>query len=1236
MEKIYTPYPARNGLGTFEWMVNFRWVVVFLTLSMSTIFGQVSAQEKRISLKVEHKTLIEVMDLLKAKTGCSFVFSAGDVEGVSGISLDVKDKTLTEILSMALKGSGLVYTVEGNLIILKRQARQVQRQAREARVLTGVVTGTGKRDTLPGVTVIIKGTSVGVVTDVHGRYKISLPEGEDISLIFTFIGKRSKTIAYTGQKELNVVLEDDVHEVEEVIVTGYQNLDKRKATTSITQLKAEDIMVAGMSSIDQMLESHVPGMIFMQNSGQVGAAPRLRVRGTSTILGSQEPLWVVDGVVVTDPVNVDPDRINDLDFVNLLGNAISGLNPYDIEDINVLKDASATALYGTQAANGVIVVTTKKGKRGPLSVRYHVDGTFSPRPRYTDRSIYLMNSLERVAYSREAIEKGLEYASSVDGWGGYEALVQSYNKNEISRDEFQNKVSELETMNTDWLGTILRDAFSHKHTLSLSGGADKMNYYASVGYNRSTGVLKKEYGDNYTSIVKVSFQEKNFNAEFKLSGNIKEQHHTPEDVKLLDNAYSTSRAFPLHDENGDLYYYKTSKNNYPVYFNVLNERDHSSRDIEGSTVSFMTNLQYKFLENLKAQVTFSYNLSNTEENVYHGPETAYAAGYAQWQGDPRYDEFSPKQGRNEVTWPMGGELIRDYTKNRSYTLRGQVGYHHYLDRDKDHMMSYDAGLELSSTRYTGSKKAFRNYFPDRGLIVNQVDYKLWPGYANWLATDVNARGVLKDRLTNKMGAYATATYSFRNTYILNANMRVDFSNEFGNMTNDKFLPVWSFSGRWNMKENILANVNFVNDLSLRASFGYQGNISSEASPELLLVRGEMNPIFNEPSSTIKQFPNPDLGWEKTASFNSQIDFALFNNVLKGTVSYFYKKTTNAYLGKKVARVNGVSSYTVNEGTVENQGLELSLKLVPFDRMVQKVSDATSASGERKGFRWSIDPQLGQIVNKLLDKVTSGSKFNTVHDEFAYTDYLNGTAYVTGRPLNSFFSYEFTGLDPVDGRPTFARTGEEMFDQYIDMTKAGVYTTVMKYSGSRVPYLQGGLTSTLEYGNLILSFNFAYSIGSKIRLLKLYDEISTTSAVPSPVKNMRKEFVDRWQRPGDEKYTNIPGLLEAQDYKGSFNPWWSQEPYKFAEHIWQMYDNSNVRVVNGDYLKLQSLSLRYVFPKRLCHKMGVKNMYMSLSGSNLFTLCSKDLKGQEPTQSGSANQINLGVRPTYSVSIDVTF
>ena len=288
---------------------------------------------------------------------------------------------------------------------------------------------------LPGVTVKMKGTTIGTASDMHGKFELVIPEAQKVVLVFTFIGMKQIEREVKVGLPINVVMEEDVATLDEVVSYGYYNVDKRHMTSSVTSLKMDDIMMPGVSSVDQMLEGRVPGMIFMQNSGQVGAAPKIKIRGTTTVLGSQAPLWVLDGVILSDPVNIDPTSINDLDFVNLLGNAISGINPDDIDKIDVLKDASATAIYGPRASNGVIVITTKKGKVGAPSVSYSLTGTFRQRPRYTDRAVNVMNSQERIDYSRDIVENKLEIPD-LESWVGYESAYYDYQSGKINHAEF--------------------------------------------------------------------------------------------------------------------------------------------------------------------------------------------------------------------------------------------------------------------------------------------------------------------------------------------------------------------------------------------------------------------------------------------------------------------------------------------------------------------------------------------------------------------------------------------------------------------------------------------------------------------------------------------------------------------------------------------------------------------------------------------------------------------------------
>ena len=1095
---------------------------------------------------------------------------------------------------------------------------------------------------LPGVTVKVAGTSIGTSTNVKGWFRITLPMQRG-TLEFSFIGFKKQLVNFTDKTDtLRIVLEEDLMELDEVTVsTGYYKVDKRHLTSSVTTLKMDDIMQPGVGTLDQMLEGRIPGMIFMQNSGQVGAVPKMKIRGTTTLLGSTAPLWVLDGVILTDPVNVDPASINDLDFVNLLGNAISGLNPEDIEKLDVLKDASATAIYGPKASNGVIVITTKKGKVGAPSVSYSLSGTFRQRPRYTDRSVDVMNSQERIDFSKEVVRKK-QVIPDLSSYVGYEAAYNDYVNGVMSSDEFIRKVKFMETVNTDWLGLLMQDTYSHAHTLSVSGGSENVRYYTSLGYSNENGNLKGEENSRYSAMAKVDINYEKFVMSFNLNGNVQKKEYTPQEVGLMTYALNTARSVGAYNEDGSLMFYQRDndlRHTYLKPFSIINERKNTSDDIQSNAIGMSANIEYRVIPCLKAGVQFSYGISNFEERVYFGVKSWYAANLRK-----EYFPGSDNEGvASNSEMPIGGELRLNNTKNENYSVRVNLAFNKFLDKENAHQFQASVIGELSSTLYTGFAITKRGYIPERGMLFDDVNlsdswgYLEFPNYDGWLKSDASAKGILTHNLTRQVGLVGTLFYGYKDAYIFNANMRIDGSNKFGDTSNEKLNPIWSVSGRWNIHENLLSNKWWINTLALKASFGYQGNMSAQDSPNLIIQRKGTHWAFDELYSSIKYYPNPHLKWERTSTYNIELEYSLFNNKLVGNFSYYYRHTTDAFMSKTVSRINGVSSYTVNRGTLNNQGFEFDINFTPIENL--------GAGGEKRGFVWRINPNFGSVFNQLVDKIKSKDK--VLQDEIRYGDYLDGRVQVAGRPVNTFYSYKFKVLDPKDGRPTFYGTdaneivgtdknGNEITRQksYELMTLGDVCMEVMEHSGCREPFLQGSISNYLGWRNWGLSFNLAYSVGAKIRLLQMYG--SNNSAVPAPVMNMRGEFVHRWRRPGDEEFTNVPGLLDAKSYEKTRTPWWNDKPYEFAGTIWNMYDNSNVRVVSGDYLKLTSLSLRYIVPERICHKMYMKSAYLNVSGTNLFTLCSKKLKGQDPSQSGSSELINISVRPTYSLSLNVTF
>jgi TonB-linked SusC/RagA family outer membrane protein len=1180
-------------------------------------------------------SLEKIFPVIEAQSGYVVFFNYNTLKDARPVSVAATRQPLQQFLKEILSGQSLVYEIKEKTIVISRvPAAILEAHAPPVEiVVNGRVTDSLTGLPLAGANVDVLGRGGRhTVTDHDGRFTVTASTGE--RLYITYIGHTGYEYVVTAAStKAYISLKPTETELAEVMITnGYQNIDRRKLTSAITSVKAKDILVPGIFSIDQALEGRVPGLFILNNSGEVGAAPKVRIRGTSTILGSREPVWVVDGVVVNNPTGIDPQTINDLDFVNRLGNAISGLKPFDIEQIDVLKDASATALYGVRAANGVIVITTKKGHAGPPQISFSTSGTYTRRPRYSDNNINVMNSRERIDYSRDMISMGLDYPANIN-WVGYEGALRDLYTGKYTYDQFQQQVHQLETMNTDWFKLITRDALSTQNNLSISGGNEKSSYFASLGAATQQGTVKNDGVRQYTAFVKLNSNlTPKLNWEMNLRGNVEKREYVANSVNALSYGYNTSRALPAYNSKGGLnYYQRFSGINFSYFdFNILNEMDHS-RDISNTGgINLNTNLAYRISRSLKATVLFSYANSNVDQQITYDENTFYAA-------ELRKSAYGVTPPAATTELPYGGELQSNGVRNTSYLARAQVSYNASLDQNQKHRLDVILGSELSSNQYKGLSTVRRGYLFDRGQLFAPVDPLKYPKYASW-ATLTNV-DKLKDELTNLVSAYFSASYTYNNRYIVNFNTRTDYSNKFGSRSREKFLPTWSVSGRWDIAEDFFQHSNAINTLALRASYGYQGNMLENQTPELIIKQGSIDPVTNAYYSNIAFYPNPNLKWEKTGQVNLALDFALLKNKITGSVTYFNKKTTDAFLDKQVSDINGRVTYIVNAGTVENKGIEVAFSFTP-------VSQA-AVGGRRKAFVWRIDPQLGQVFNRLLAKAINNNGQNQsvgVSNMNSYNNYLNGSQIINGKAVNTFYSYQFNGLDHTKGIPVFKNDNAANSTRFKSMSLDQIYQEVMQPTGNRIPTIQGGISNYFSYGNLSLSFNMTYSLGAKVRLTKLYTGSTGSmklyrTAAPMPEESVSSLLVNRWRKPGDEAFTNIPALLSSWDYKNTLTHWSTSQQlnsFQYADNIWQMYDNSDLRTASGNFLKLKTLNLRYQLPAKALGRTGIKNAALSLSGTNLYTLASKKLQGQDPEQTGFNDNIQLSARPSFSFGVDLSF
>lgn len=1187
--------------------------LLFASILLSGSSMVMAQTDKPVTVQLKQASIRELFVEIKKQMLVNFMYSNSAVEGLKKKDYDFTNASLEKILTHCLAGSGLTFEIaaDNRTVVIKRKPKNKNRA-------TGKVIDS-QGEPLMGVSIKQDGVMQAAVTGMDGSFELPLEptkDGKDPKLIVSFIGMKTQHLTWKGHP-LNIYMEDDAQNLDEVVVTGYQVINKRALTSAVTTVKAEDIIRPDYASIDQMLEGQIPDLMFMSNSGEAGAVPKIRIRGTSSIIGNREPLWVVDGIVVNDPVQISPEELNDPDFVNRIGNAIAGLNPQDIERLDVLKDASATALYGSKAANGVIVITTKRGRVGKPQIRYTNSFNYKLRPRYTDHSVDVMNSKERIQFSRELYNSGYIYESNISPVG-YEGAIQRLYNNEINYAQFAEEVARMETQNTDWFDLLTHDSFSQQHTMSVSGGSDAGRYYASIGYTDTDDVVKNTMNKRYTAALNLDANLTSWlDASFNMKGNITKRNYPQGSLSPVQYAYTASRVIPAYDDEGDYYYYKkmeTSREGYD--YNIMNELDHSGVTQEGSSLQLDANFRFKFNEWLSANAIASYSVQNTDIDSYWGEQTNHVA---QIRGS-EYGVEAP----SDSPFPQGGEFSTSNTRQKSWTVRLQLDWNKWFN-DETHNFNGAIGYEVSSTRYKDNSYTARGYYPDRGLsFVSGISMDDYPEYGTWLSSNVP---MITDNLTNILSAYASFTYSWKQMVYLNLNGRIDGSNQFGDQSNDKILPIWSVSASFNFSElDFMKKQEWIDYLTVKASYGFQGNMLSSESPVLTITKNPLHPYYNEFTASANGNPNPNLRWEKTASYNIGLEASFFNKRLQMEASVYFKRTKDAFMSKSISTVNGYSSYVVNRGNISNDGYSVDITINPI---------------MTKDWHWSVSTSFSRTINEITTSPDGES--------YELDDFLNGDAVVKGHSIGTFYSYKFIGLSPVDGGPMFDDY-EDHWEDLLGLSKYDTYTRVLEASGSREPVMSGGLNTTLRYKSFRLSASFAYSLGAKTRLFGMYSSgakngtqtIYDAGAI-RPENNMSRDYLQRWQNPGDEQYTNIPAIIgKSASAFFKYSSHWSgsveyggQSVQTIASSAWDMYDYSNIRVVSASYLKCNNISLTYEFPDEWLKPYLIKRLELTASGSNLFTVSDRRLKGQTPTQGGFTT-IELSDRPSFSLGLSITF
>lgn len=998
----------------------------------------------------------------------------------------------------------------------------------------------------------------GTVTDYDGHFTLKV-SADITALTVSYMGYESKVVNLkAGTNNYTVTLMPDSKSMNEVVVTGYQNIDRRKLTAAVSKLDISDEAVGAVKNIDQALSGQIAGLSTVTASGAPGAPVKIRIRGTASINGVQEPLWVLDGIPMEGNEIPAVDNLNDID--DIYQTSIAGLSPSDIDNITVLKDAAATAIYGARAANGVIVITTKKGKEGRPVVNFSTKLTYNPKADIS--RLNLLNADEKVDLELDLLSSDYTYrqnkgdvaiilndlgetaAYKAGGWDALSATAQQ-------------RINHLRTINTDWNDILFRDVFNQEYNASVSGGSERAHYYASAGYYNEQGTVIGVENNRFNVTLKTDFQiNKMLKIGVSLFANQRKQSSYMTDTGGFTNPVFYSRRanpyFEPYDSEGAYNYDHNvqGRESEVPDFNIYEESLNTSKERTDRSVVAIFDAELKLHKYLKLTTQFGYQYDNYQASRYAG-QNSYAMRKAK-----EYATYTVN-GVKQTILPDGGMTKKSDSNANQWTWKAML---EWARRIQDiHDVEVMAGTEVRHTESEALTSTAYGY--DNHTLTTQP--VIFPSEDIARSYPLHEESHLENAFVSW---FATGSYTLLYRYTLGGSIRFDGSDVFGVAKQYRYLPLYSVSGLWRAKEEKwLRRVKWLDELSLRASYGIQGNIDKNTSPYLIgtFKRYSILPGYVETVIVTETAPNPDLRWEKTRNVNVGLNLAFLHNRIRLGVDYYYRKSTDLISSRKLPLETGFASTTVNWASMQNEGWEVALNTLNV-----KTTD----------FSWSTSVNLGFNTNKVLNE--------TVAENSTYPGR-------EGYPVGALFAYETAGVDG-EGYPLFrAKDGSvQTAAEFFQLNKFGASTLTAEeqrnlytYMGSEDPACSGGLINNFEYKNWQLGVNFIFNLGMKVRVQPSYSPTYYDRGL-----NTNHDILNRWTP--SNTATDQPALLVNSVARGS-------EYTHFSEY--NTYSMLDTWVKSCSYWRLQSVRLGYKLPKEWFQRLGVSSASVSLEGRNLLVL-----------------------------------
>lgn len=1048
--------------------------------------------------------------------------------------------------------------------------------------LTGMVTDTLNGAPLAGATIKLTNSGATTSTDLKGRFNLPAINFPD-TLVVTFTGFNTfhQVIYKQEKKDLFIALSVTTGQLKEVIVsTGYQTLPKERSTGSFEQINNTLFSREVGTNILSRLDGIASGILF-DKRGNSGTATSFSVRGLSTLTAS-----ISSPLIVLDNFPYDGD--------------LNNINPNDVENVTILKDAAAAAIWGTRAGNGVVVITTKKGKYNqPLQVSLNSNFTVShkPDPFYIPAiSSSDFINVEKYLFGQGFYNNIINNNTNRPVLSPVEEILVANQNGTISEAQANQQIDALRgnDVRNDFEKYVYRNAFNQQHSISLNGGSNNVNYLFNVGYDKN---LDNLVGNGYDRITVKSETEFRPLKNLRIQTGIQyTESLTTQDSQggygAIQPGGGRSGLYPyaqLADQNGNPLAipknYRKSFTDTAGHGNLLDwnyrplaETQLADNTIKLNDILLKARAQYHILPSLTADINYQYENQLTAGRDYYSPEAYYARSLI--------NQFTQISGATVTNIVPNGSIL-DQSQNRltSYDLRGQLNFNKSWKKNEVTLL---AGSEIRQSKiygYSGRDYGFNN---DNYTSIPVDMVNLYPVYDNLNGSmGIPGNTGFTGLLNRYVSVYANGSYSYDNKYTFSLSGRRDASNLFGVQTNQKWIPLWSAGLGWNLSNESFYHFDAIPYLKLRGSFGYSGNANNTISALTALTYYQPIPFIDLttlPYAVVTNFPNPNLRPEKIGQLNIGLDFSTKNSRIAGSIEYYKKNASDL------------------------------LSLVPADITVGagKVLNYNSGELQTKGFDVNLNTinLKGKLVwnTAFIFSYNSNTVTKYLYTPTSYSSYVGSGSLspLVGQPAYNIISYKWAGLDPVNGNPRAYLNGK-ISEDYTAITNSATLSDLV-FAGSALPQYYGSLRNNFDYKGVSLSLNIVYRFDYYFRKFATsYNDLFNNWIGYS-------DFANRWQKPGDEQHTQVPSMVY---------------PNNSARDA--IYDYSTATVDKGDNIRLQDIRLGYEL-KNLWNHLPVRSLNLYIYVNNIGILWRANKDHLDPDYGGTT----IPAPRTYALGLNVNF